>query len=762
MSDKMNWLFYGSVLHDIGKALQRAENIKKQHGPVGADYLKTQKVDYRIVNEVEYHMYAQLKDADLEKDNLAYISYIADNIAAGTDRRAETKTDYSNWDKSLPLSDIFNRFGDTKGKRSIKPGVMNPENIAGLAPVNEKGKYNAIEYSKAIAPFKQTFPTLQLTEDNSGSMLNLLEATMSQMPSSVNADEESDISLYDHLRLTAAFAGAIKQYLDSKDITNYKDELYKHAKEFYKKSAFLMVGYEFSGVENFVYTITSQGAHKQLRSRAFYTEMLAQWFIDSLLKEMDLTEVNLLYKDSQHSYFIIGNTEVNVTLIKRKQEEFNKFLLNNYGIKLYMSIGWEPFSANEVMGKDNAMAPKEKYAELFSTIDKKIQKENRSKYDAQTIIKLNKAGKKSGRECSICHSVSSLLADENKCVLCQKLEDFSSNIQNEKYFVIDQDSNGLPLNDQDYLNTVSEDRIKNGKVDGFIYAKNEFMTGLNQATYLWVSDYSFEPHNNYSYYAERSWNKEEGLPTGIKRLGTLMIDVDDLRAKFLSGFHEQAEGKFTTIGRYATLSRRINLFFKYCLNEYSKEYRVSIIYSQNGSAFLLGAWDDILALTLDLNDYFENWTDGKLTFSAGIGIFNAKTPINVMARKTNELLKEAKYLGKDRICLFSRENTFTFDDFEDIEFKKLTTIRDFFDNQDQHGKAFIYKLLDLIRQRDEEDRISFARMAYFLTRLENSSNDKKSFNMFKKKMMNWFSNKDEIHKTEVALMLYVYEIREDD
>ncbi|MGZ1140868.1 hypothetical protein ACXO1G_09585, partial [Lactobacillus delbrueckii subsp. bulgaricus] len=62
----------------------------------------------------------------------------------------------------------------------------------------------------------------------------------------------------------------------------------------------------------------------------------------------------------------------------------------------------------------------------------------------------------------------------------------------------------------------------------------------------------------------------------------------------------------------------------------------------------------------------------------------------------------------------------TFDEYKnDIVMGKQRIIQEFFDGESERGKAFIYKLLSLIRER--EDRISFARLAYFLTRLEDAS-----------------------------------------
>ena len=46
---------------------------------------------------------------------------------------------------------------------------------------------------------------------------------------------------------------------------------------------------------------------------------------------------------------------------------------------------------------------------------------------------------------------------------------------------------------------------------------------------------------------------------------------------------------------------------------------------------------------------------------------------------------------------------------------KLEQIRYFFNHQDERGKNFIYKLIELLRNYD---RMNMARLAYYLTRLE--------------------------------------------
>lgn len=748
--------FYGSLLHDIGKAVQRAENVRKKHQIVGADLLEKFDANREITRSLRYH-HINYMSSSLPKDSLSYITYIADNIASGTDRRSENDENGRKWNSKTPLQDIFNRFGNEPSKRYIAPSELRPNVVDKILPSKVMHDYTPGEYSRGVSYFEEGLSAIEFTEEYAPSVLNLVEATMSFMPSSTNMLEVADISLYDHMKLTAAYACSILQYAEEKGIADYEKTFKNGANSFYKKQSFMLIGFRLEGVQDFIYTITSKGAHKQLRSRAFYVEMMSQWFVDSFLKKSGLTRANVLYSDTEHGYIIVGNTNDNRNFIAETQKDFNDFLLENFGVKLYMAVGTAGFSASQVMMENSS----DEYTNIFREIDFILDKNSKNRYQASEILKLNKAGKKDGRECAVCHSTGNMVDGQNKCELCEKLENFSTNIQKQEFFVINDDSNGLPVSKNAYLSTVTEDEVKKGEVQGRIYAKNRLDTGHMQETHIWVGDYSMT--NDYNSYAKRKWTKDEnGNSIGIKRLGALIIDVDDLYAGFLSGFKIQGEGKYTTMSRYATLSRRLQSFFKLYLNNFAEDKELSIIYSEGDDVFAIGAWDDILDFVQDVYDYFKKWTDGKMTFSAGVALVESKTPINVIARETKALLDKAKLSGKDRITLFSEDNVFAFNEYiQDIVFDKLSVIREFFENEQDHGKAFAYKLLDLIRNRSEKDRISFARIAYYLARLEEASQNKDGFGKFKQLMIDWFNDNDEIKRAKMALMLYIYEIRED-
>lgn len=756
MEERMVNQFYGALLHDIGKAVQRAENVRKKHQIVGADLLEKFDANREITRSLRYH-HSDYMSSSLPKDSLSYITYIADNIASGTDRRSENDEKGWKWNSKTPLQDIFNRFGNEPSKRYIAPSELRPNVVDKILPSKVMHDYTPGEYSRGVSYFEEGLSAIEFTEEYAPSVLNLVEATMSFMPSSTNMLEVADISLYDHMKLTAAYACSILQYAEEKGIADYEKTFKNGANSFYKKQSFMLIGFRLEGVQDFIYTITSKGAHKQLRSRAFYVEMMSQWFVDSFLKKSGLTRANVLYSDTEHGYIIVGNTNDNRNIIVEAQKEFNEFLLENFGVKLYMAVGTAGFSASQVMMENSS----DEYTNIFREIDFILDKNSKNRYQASEILKLNKAGKKDGRECAVCHSTGNMVDGQNKCELCEKLENFSTNIQKQEFFVINDDSSGLPVSKNAYLSTVTEDEVKKGEVQGRIYAKNRLDTGHMQETHIWVGDYSMT--NDYNSYAKRKWTMDEnGNSIGINCLGALMIDVDDLYAGFLSGFKIQGEGKYTTMSRYATLSRRLQSFFKLYLNNFAEDKKLSIIYSEGDDVFAIGAWDDILDFVQDVYDYFKKWTDGKMTFSAGVALVESKTPINVIARETKALLDKAKLSGKDRITLFSEDNVFTFSEYiQDIVFDKLSVIREFFENEQDHGKAFAYKLLDLIRNRSEKDRISFARIAYYLARLEETSQNKDGFGKFKRLMIDWFNDNDEIKRAEMALMLYIYEIRED-
>lgn len=85
MVDEKVRLIMGSLLHDTGKVIYRQGDDRRNHSISGYDYLKeeTNLTDSEILDCVRYHHASLLKRAvGLKENSLAYIVYLADNIAA--------------------------------------------------------------------------------------------------------------------------------------------------------------------------------------------------------------------------------------------------------------------------------------------------------------------------------------------------------------------------------------------------------------------------------------------------------------------------------------------------------------------------------------------------------------------------------------------------------------------------------------------------------------------------------------------------------
>ena len=300
------------------------------------------------------------------------------------------------------------------------------------------------------------------------------------------------------------------------------------------------------------------------------------------------------------------------------------------------------------------------------------------------------------------------------------------------------------------------------------YCKNRFYTGSDIAAKLWVGDYQ----NGDSFH---DLAQDAG---GIRRLAVLRADIDNLGQAFVSGFESEKHGqKYVTLSRTATFSRKLALFFKLHVNtllqegEYSLHVndeagprKATIVYSGGDDVFIIGAWDDIIGFAVDLNDSLSDYAQGTLTISAGIGIYPEKYPVAAMARQTGELEDASKaYPGKNAVTLFDESGTYSWDEFINaVLAEKYELIRDFFQTMQDYGKSFLYRLLDLMRSRDE--KINLARYAYLLARMEPGEKapdeSKKLYQEFSQKMYQWMLDEKACKQAITALYIYVYTIRE--
>lgn len=737
-------LVYGSLLHAIGKVIQGSSYDERDIGTIGSEWFKRFSDNKKIAQQIAKATSIDVT-TELAPESLVYITSAAAKIASGLKGSVETQERKE--DFLSKQSDIFNVFSDTPSQRYFNARPLELGGEPNYAKESTESSDQS-DYDRIVETLEKEFERLDFSQSQIDALLNLLESTLSYVPVSTRTKELSDISLATYSRLTAGFALAIEEYLADKKCLDYEKVLGKDLEAFYSEKVFLLASFDLSGIQDFIYNIATAGAAKQLKARSLYLDFMGEHIVDSLLEKLELTRANLLYVGGGHAYFILPNTEKTRETLASFEAEFNQFLVKHFQTGLYVAFGWSPFSANDMT---TTLAD---YRKVYQTTSRMISQKKISRYDAKTLLKLNQGGKSSQRECAICHSVEKLTNhnDQEVCYICAGMYRFAKEIQ-ANYYIVTKEK-GLPIGPGASIRGVSEDELAQEECTR-VYVKNSYSADVLKATHVFVGDYKYAEIDQYAKLSQESGQ-------GIKRLAVVRLDVDDLGAAFMAGFSYQAGGKYNTLARSATFSRSMSLFFKVYINQFAKEKKLSIIYAGGDDVFAIGSWQDVIEFTICLRQNFIKWTNGKLTLSAGIGVFPDKTPVSLMAQQTGNLEGAAKDNDKDSISIFDKDYTLKFDQFIDNVYRgKLEHIRYYFNIQDERGKSFVYKLIELLRNYD---RMNIARLAYYLTRLEDQTpkDKKEEFRTFKDLFFSWYTgSENERKEAEIALLLYIYEIRKD-
>lgn len=790
MTEEQIKLTIGALLHDIGRLLYRSGVDDKNYGAVGYNYLKNEIgiTDETILHCVRYHDSVALSNASQELNNAAYIVTIAKSIASSSDKKKRCNDDET--EPLAPLQSVFNLLNGNNAKLVYNPTALSMEQVN--YPTESNISFTKEYYKDVINSLLVLLKKVEYTESFINKLMELLEEKLSFVPTFTEKDEICDISLFEHLKLTAAIALCVNQYLKDNDISDIKGTLFEHKDEFCATKAFCLYSMDVSGIQDFIYTISTTDALKILRARSFYLEIMMEHIINGVLTETKLSRLNLIYSGGGHCYLLIPNTAKTKSAVIEYNNRINDWLLMQFSISLFVADGLCECSSNDLNNN-----PSGSYSNIFMTVSDRISAKKNNRYSPSKIIELNKQEDTNRvRECRICKRADSTINDEGECSVCSALKHFSKSILYDDYFIVskDEEKTALPLPLGYYLVSATEEDIKKAEasndVDIYLYAKNKVYNGTLPTTKLWVGSYS----------SGKSFEQMAKEARGIDRIGILRADVDSLGHAFVAGFNnDKNDNKYVTISRTAMLSKHLSLFFKLYINtllsnsvssidgKKNKINRnVTICYSGGDDLFIVGAWNEVIEAAIDIKEAFAQYTQGTLTVSGGIGIYQDSYPLSAIAYEVSELEEKSKKIsGKDAITLLEdgythtelkqgnskadiiiSDGTYKWDEFINcVLSEKLKMIEEFFESSEDRGKNFLYNLLELIRGRSE--KINFARYVYLLSRLEpadlHDEDSKKSiaeYRKFSTKMFEWLQNDKDSRELKTAINLYVYLSRE--
>ncbi len=703
-------LQFAAMLHDIGKFSQRAGNIPHEkykklsegdygkngaHSKWSATFLSKFDFDATIEDMVIHHHHPK-KSEFIE---LAKMLQKADHHSS----KERSKSGEKGQVKKEPLISVFSKV---KIKEENQPSEhylplkeLNINNFQDIKPQQTKNEVMAgwnlqPDYKKLWNLFENEIGNIT-NKDNINTLYYLLRKYTSLMPSAAYVDHP-DISLFDHLKTTTALATCLYYYSKENNL-KYND----------KEDAYLVVNGDISGIQRFIYKISSpqeaqKGMSKRLRGRSLYLNLINDAIVNRIINDLELSPANVLFCGGGHFILILPNTKRSKEVLERITHEVNLLFLKKFNADLYLAVSSYICSGGDLedfgtvmddLSFENLKNKRSKFNEFFEYL---FDEEDEVPYDTCPVCGSgNKSGEIFCMDCQENETLGRKIANTDYIIrivspksktdfqelgigylfeskgkhLIKKIRDLAN--ENEMIEV-------LRLNDSNYLHLISSLDSFNNISYGFTFMGNTVpQHPLNGTLY-------------FSHLAE--------ISKGTNKMGILKMDVDNLGKVFSRGL------KNPSISRISTLSSFMDLFFSGYINEIAKRYRVledicpychdditfnkisldfgdekPIIevyseldgkvcsecektaiptiyttYSGGDDLLVLGPYDHIIQFADELRREFKEWTCNNIDISISAGIFIAgpKFPAERGIRFADNSLSMSKDCGKDMITLF--------------------------------------------------------------------------------------------------------------
>jgi len=354
MDNRRYEIYLGALLHDIGKFYQRADDSFNKSNELKSNVKNLSYLTNTTQHGYPTHQHAywtmqflENKSSIIEKLNFSkgendifnLASYhhrpnnevqafiqLADWWASGIDRSSidEEKLVAHNQKeayKKVPMVSIFSSLKINKQQTKDKSYKVQPLTIEKIFPdiYSDENLNTQLKYRDLWDVFSKEFDDLPIysLDAFSISLYYLLKKYLWFIPASTIDYPES--SLFQHSKLTAAFAQCFYDFQVDSGNTAFQFDKIKN-KLVLQKDMYpvLLLGVDLSGIQGFIYNISSKFAAKSLRGRSFYIQMVMESICWNLIHETLATPSHIVYNSGGKFFMVLPNTD----FIHQKLESF--------------------------------------------------------------------------------------------------------------------------------------------------------------------------------------------------------------------------------------------------------------------------------------------------------------------------------------------------------------------------------------------------------------------------------------------------------
>ena len=659
-------LHLAALLHDIGKFRQRGTQENKPHQEHSYEFITQDFTDFfsecddTFKNAIRHH-----------HQDTSQLTHLIEKQVVLADRLSATEADDEGSEtEGSDESVLVSPLSTLKGANQIyaySPTELNLENKDTVIP-SESPVVHQDAYTSLWEIFKKDFRTAtegrHYKPSDYQTIVALLHKYTSRIPTAQRQETtEQDISLYDHLRTTAAIAACIDRELSEEEV----DAQLCTEKAPDKVICTLIKG-DISGIQNFLYHILSDGASNQLRGRSFYLQLLTETIAQWVLRQLNLPVTNLLLASGGHFYILAPYTATSEKLdVVRQTISQNLLALHNGD--LFCTLASVPVKSED-FEEDN-------FSDKWREVSEQVQKLKQQKWSEleakQMFDNFFEPHEQKDTDLGFVdlgmklrHAKYLVTFDVQEAAIPQTPTcydavkafgiDFhiSENVNDDIPIKPEHTNKAViyRLADTDFL---TEDILNNFQWEGCAVS-NDFRAS-SQVIPLRNDRYDQEVIADYNYLAEAS--------QGVHWFGALRMDVDDLGTVFTEKLQK------ATISRLATLSEALRTFFEGYVPQLCRNYNAAhdkeileLIYAGGDDLFLVGGWSALPDIAEQIRSQFRHFVTGDhITLSGGIAIEHKKFPLYQFAARSGEAEDAAKDMdGKNAITFLHKP--MTWEDFD--------------------------------------------------------------------------------------------------